>query len=415
VVVARLGLGGALAIVCALAGCSAQPLGPTHDAGLLSPIGQRPPPQGPAADGGTLSGVFNGGTPAVSGGSGPAGPPGNGGAGGQPTETPVVLAPTTVLSTASLASAMALAADSDGIYWLLASNQLWRLPTGANSPEELAVDSTGPPAQRTAAPGVLVVSGEDLFWVSKLSSGSGTYQALHRAKKSGGDVVLVPNLSLNSFRGVAVDEQYLYWTQDLFAGGGQILSMSRDGEPGTTPFPLVTIPGPTEVFSLAVDDRYIYWTPWTATDATVYDAIVWRADKVGLTGGTTAGAPFVNLPASFLWPYGGSLYFVYGATTTAVGRADFAGGVARLPVESGSLAFFGDCIVSSSAVAGTNPEQGLIWAMPLAGGATQVEIAAGVAIPPVVGAPGLVFVNATGDLVAISPADFRAALASGEQ
>jgi hypothetical protein len=130
--------------------------------------------------------------------------------------------------------------------------------------------------------------------------------------------------------------------------------------------------------------------------------------------GTTAGAPFVNLDATFLWPYGGSLYFVYGATTTAVGRADLAGGVAKLPVEPGWLVFFGDCLVSSTAVAGQSPQQGSIYAMALTGGGAQVEIAVGVSVPPVVAAPGLVFVNGTGELVAISPADFRMALAAGE-
>jgi hypothetical protein len=168
------------------------------------------------------------------------------------------------------------------------------------------------------------------------------------------------------------------------------------------------------VFSLAVDDQYLYWTPWTGSDATVYNAIVWRGEKAGLVNGTTAGAPFVNLDATFLWPYGGSLYFAYGATTTAVGRADLAGGVAKLPVEPGWLAFFGDCLVSSTAVAGQSPQRGFIYAMPLTGGGAQVEIAAGVSVPPVVAAPGLVFVNGTGELVAISPADFRMALAAGE-
>lgn len=330
-----------------------------------------------------------------------------------------MLAPTTSLSTAYLASAAALAADSDGIYWLLAGNQLWRLPPGADSPVELAADGTGPPAMRTAYLGVLLASGEYLFWVSEVSSGSATHQVLHRTKKSGGDDVLVANLGLNSAQGVAVDDQDLYWTQDLTSvGGGQILSLPRDAEPGTTPVPLVALPTPTEAFSLAVDGQYLYWTPWTGTDATIYNAVVWRGDKAGLVNGTTAGAPFVNLDATFLWPYGGSLYFLYGATTAAVGRADLAGGVATLPVEPGALAFFGNCIVSSTPVAassGTSPQQGLIYAAPLTGGGAQVQIAAGVAIAPVVAAPGLVFVNGYGELVAISPADFRAALASGEQ
>src|SRR6185437_15117117 len=206
-------------------------------------------------------------------------------------------------------------------------------------------------------------------------------------KKSGGDDVLISNLELHSFQGLAVDDQHLYWTQDLSSvGGATILSLPRDAAAGTTPVPLVSVPSPTEMFSLAVDDQHLYWTPWTGTDAPLYDAVVWRADKAGLVNGTTAGAPFVNLDASYLWPYGGSLYFVYGATTAAVGRADFAGGVTRLPLAAGSLAFFGNCIVSSTAVAavgGARPQQGLIYAAPLTGGGAPVEIAAGVAVPPV--------------------------------
>jgi hypothetical protein len=408
----------AVAVACALTACTPQPLGPTHDAGLLSPIGQRPPPGGPTPDGGTLSGVSGGGTPAVSGGAGPAGTPGAGGVAGEPTGTPLVLAPTTIISPINLATAAALAADSDGIYWLLADNQLWRLPTGASPPDELAVDSTGPPAMRTAYPGVLLASGEYLFWVSKLSVGNGTRQDLHRTKKSGGDDVLVSDLKFDSVQGVAADDQYVYWTQDLspgYAGGARILALPRDAAPGATPLPLVTIASPNEACSLAVDDQYLYWTPWVAIGATDYEATLWRGDKAGLFNGTTAGAPFVNLPASLMWPYGGSLYFVYGFTATGVGRADFAGGVGTYHVVPGSLAFFGDCIVSSAVVPGQSPQQGAIFAAPLSGGGAQVEVATGVAVPAVVAAPGLVFVNATGELVAISPTDFRAALASGEQ
>jgi hypothetical protein len=418
VVVARSGLGGAAAIVYALAGCSAQQLGSPHDGGLPSPVGQRPPPQGPAVEGGTRSVFLDGGTSAVPGDVGGTEPAGADGGAGAPSGPPVRLAPTTSLSPAYLLSAEVLAADSAGIYWLLPDNQLWMLPTGSDSPRELAVESTGPPALLTAYPGVLVASGEYLFWVSKVSPASGgTRQVLHRTKKSGGDDILVTDLKTDSVQGVAADDQYLYWTQDLspgLSGGAQILALPRDAAPGTTPVPLVTVPSLSQAFSLAVDDQYLYWTPWAAIGATVYVATVWRGDKSGLRDGTTLGAPFVNLPASFLWPYGGSLYFVVGATTSTVRRADVAGGVARLPLVAGSLAFFGDCIVSSTAVAGMSPKQGLIYAMPLAGGAAQVEVAAGVAVPPVVAAPGLVFVNGTGELVAISPTDFRAALASGE-
>jgi hypothetical protein len=327
-------------------------------------------------------------------------PSGTDGAAGAPPRPPVVLAQTTALGPTSLLSADVLAADGDGIYWVLADNQLWMLPTGTDSPNELAVDSTGPPAISTAAPGVLVAAGEYLFWVSKVYASGGTQQALHRTKKSGGDDVLVTDLQSDSVQSVAVDDQYLYWTQELspgYAGGAQILALPWDANPGTAPVPLVTIGSSQEAFSLVVDDQYLYWTSWDAIGATTYMATVWRGNKSALRDGTSLGAPFGGLPAMFLWTYGGSLYLAYAATpsTTALGRADLAGGVARLAIEPGWLAFFGDCLVSSTAVAGMSPRGGLIYAMPLAGGASQVEIAANVAVPPVIGVPGLVFVDAT--------------------
>jgi hypothetical protein len=418
VVVAWLGLGGGLLVVCGLGGCSAQPLGPTRDAG-------DPRRDLTAADAGRATIGDGGAATTLADGAAlpqPAGAAIDSGA-GAPSGPPVRLAPTTVLSPGYLLPADALAADADGIYWVTPSNQLWMLPTGTDSPRELASESTGPPAQSTSYPGVLLAGGEDLFWVSKVALAAGpTRQIIHRTRKSGGDDILVTSLQSDSVQGVAVDDDYLYWTQDLSpgsAGGAQILALPREADPGTTPVLLATIESSSEAFSLAVDDQYLYWTPWAAIGSTVYRATVWRGDKAGLLDGTTPGAPFVDLPATFLWPYGGALYFVYSASlsTSDVGRADAAGGVTTLSVKPGWLTFFGDCVVSSTAVAGMNPQAGFIYGAPLATvgnpGAAGVEIAANVAVPPVVGVSGLVFVDGTGQLLAISAADVRASLAAG--
>jgi hypothetical protein len=404
------------AIVCALAGCTAQPLGPVHDGGLPSLTGPLTQPQTGAADGGTRSVAPGGGAGPVTG--DPGQPPGAGSDGGAGAAGPPVrLAPTTTLGPENLLSAEVLAADGDGIYWLLADNELWMLPTGSSSPRELAYEATGSPALLTAYPGTLVAAGDALFWVSWVVAPNGERREIHRTKKSGGDDILVTNLKPDSVESVAVDDQYLYWTQDLApwgGGGAQLLALPRDAAPGTPPVVLATIDSPDEVFSLALDDRYLYWTACAALASKSYRATVWRGDKSGLMNGTAVAAPFVDLAATFLWPYAGALYLEYvGATgTSSMGRADLAGGVATLPVEPGALAFLGDCVVSSTAVPGTSPQGGFIYAAPLVTGAAQVQIAADVAVPPVVGGPGLVFVNGSGQLVAISAADFRAALAS---
>jgi hypothetical protein len=411
-------LGGAAAIVCALAGCTAQPLGPVHDGGLPSLTGPLTQPQA-GADGGTRSVAPGAGAGPVTG--DPGSPPGTGsdGGAGAPPGPPVRLAPTTALGPADLLSAEVLAADGDGIYWLLADNQLWMLPAGSSSPRELASETTAWPAASIAYPGTLVAAGDALFWVSWVQAPNGDRrEEIHRTKKSGGDDILVTNLLSDSVESVAVDDQYLYWTQDLApwgGGGAQILALPRDAAPGTPPLLLATIDSPDEVFSLALDDRYLYWTACAALASKSYRATVWRADKSGLMNGTAVAAPFVDLAATFLWPYAGALYLEYvGATgTSSMGRADLAGGVGTLPIEPGSLAFLGDCVVSSTAIAGTSPQGGFIYAAPLVTGAAQVQIAADVAVPPVVGGPGLVFIDGTGQLVAISAADFRAALASG--
>ena len=48
-------------------------------------------------------------------------------------------------------------------------------------------------------------------------------------------------------------------------------------------------------------------------------------------------------------------------------------------------------------------------------GSVAVEIASDVMVAPVVGPPGLVFVDAQGHLVAISPQDLGAAVAAGQR
>src|SRR3954468_6182879 len=120
-------------------------------------------------------------------------PQGDGmGDGGTPPATidaaPVVrLAQTTLLTNADLTTAQVLAADGDGIYWVTGDNQLWMLPTGSDTPRQLAADPN--PMEHANYYAGLMARGNALFWTASILAPNGHYvqSPLHRTQKTGGD------------------------------------------------------------------------------------------------------------------------------------------------------------------------------------------------------------------------------------
>jgi hypothetical protein len=388
----------------ALAGCGAEPLRAPLDAAISSPRADAGVPAlgGDAAAPGTIHDASAAGAP-------------------------VRLARTTRLTDADLSTAVVLAADVDGIYWATADNLLWMLPTGDRVPRQLPTAVGAGAPYRPSYGSVLLASGPDLFWTSWEAGARGFGGwLLRRTRKTGGDTVVADLFADGPSAPVTVDSQYVYWSQVLSPeeGGAAIQALPRDADAGTAPVTLVTVPTLQEAASLAVDEQFLYWTPFDAIGATVYYATIWRASRTALFAGTDGGALFVNLAGESLAPCRGELYFNYSASLwrSAVGRADVNGQVVvDLPLPAGALAFLGDWVVSWTVDDGTAPPDAApanhaIYAAPLgesASGGGGVQIAASVALAPVAGVPGLIFVDAAGHLLAISEADLAAAVTGG--
>jgi hypothetical protein len=402
VVMGRLGLvSGGLVVVGALAGCGAQALAPTRTAGV-------PPATGSLADGGTPTAAVDAAPPLAS-------------VDAATDAGPVVRpARVTQLSSADLSTAEVLAADADGIYWVTGDNQLWMLPTGSDTPRQLAADQT--PTNLVNSSPSLLARGNDLFWLAWVLAPGGQYyqMPLHRTRKTGGDVVLLANC-LCYPQQLAADDAYLYAPQGSVEDeNGTIVALPLDADPGTAPTPLVTLGFDTDLFSVAVDDQYVYWTTYpNASTIQVDEGPVMRGDKAGLLAGKKSYAQFLAADVSFLQPSGGELYFVYAATqwTSGVGRVDQNGARSSLPLPAGSTILVLDRWVVTADAELAAPH-GKIYAAPVDAPAgaesVAVQVADDVMVAPVIGLPGLVFVDAGGHLLAVSAQDLGAAVGAGQ-
>jgi hypothetical protein len=386
-VVGRLESGSSLLVLGVLAGCAAQPLTPNRDAG--------PPP------------------PAVT-------PTRDGGMDGGPA---VRLAPTSRLTNADLSTAQVLAADRDGIYWVTLDNQLWMLPTGSSTPIELAVDPN--PSSGGDYGACLLARDGELFWTASIyADDARSYfrSPLHRTEKTGGDVVLLPNLASEPPE-VAADDNYLYFPAgDRLGGSLEIAALSLHALPGGTPTVLSVLGFDMDVYSMAVDDTYLYWTTFP-NDSTVQvdEGPVTRAGKAALLAGTASLSELVDDDVSTMASVGGSLFFAYSSPGQAsgVGRVDHNGSRTNLPLPWGTTLLVLDRWVVTAVPATSIPPGGKIRATSIGAvagdGSVAVEIADEVKVPPVGGGPGLVYVDTSGHLLGVSEQDLGAAVAAGQR
>jgi hypothetical protein len=396
--------------VCLLAGCAEKALAPTREAGVSSPTGTAPPGP-PIVDAGTPPVVVDSATPPASADAGAdAGPV-------------VRLARTTLLSSADLSTAVVLAADADGIYWVTLDNQLWMLPTGGDSPRQLAADPSATNLPDDWA--CLFVRGGELFWTAEIFATSDkTYyrSPLHRTDKTGGDVVLVPAFGSCDPPGVAADDRYVYFPGGDVAGGAeQVAALALDAEPGTAPTPLATLPGDMDIASMAVDADYLYWTTYPI-DSTVQVGVgaVTRGDKASLLLGEGTPSEFIHDWVSSLAPVNGELYLVFTppGRNWFVDRVDPDGTGHILPLPGGNtLLVLGRWVVSATTELGVRGGKILVASADavVGDGSVAVQIAEDVVVRPVLGPPGLVFVDAGGHLLAVSAQDLGAAAAAGQR
>jgi hypothetical protein len=386
--VGRWEAGSRLVVLGVLAGCAAQPLTPNRDAGPPPPAVT--PTRDAATDGGPV----------------------------------VRLGPTSLLTDADLSTAQVLAADRDGIYWVTLDNQLWILPTGSSTPTELAVDPN--PSTGGDYWACLLVRRDEIFWTASIyadSTRSYFRSPLHRTAKTGGDVVLLPNLPTEPPE-LAADNNYLYFPGgNRFGGTVVIAALSLDALPGGTPTVLATLGFDLDVYSMAVDDTYLYWTTYPI-DSTVQvdEGPVTRADKVALLAGTASLSEFIDDDVAAMEPAGGNLFFSYaspGAASAGVGRVDQAGARTNLPLPWGTTLLVLDRWVVTAVPATSIPPGGTIRAAPIdavvGDGSVSVQIADEVRVLPVIGGPGLVFVDTSGHLRGVSAQDLGAAVAAGQR
>jgi len=334
----------------------------------------------------------------------------------------VRLAPTTLLTDADLTAAAVLAADGDGIYWVNRSNQLWMLPTGSDTPRELAADPNLPGLGFT--PAVLVAAGNDLFWTADVTVPTGPNpRPLHRTPKTGGDVVLFTDFPCLPGQ-VAADDAYLYYSAYPWTSpsGAQVVALPLDADPGTAPSTLAQLTDPdNDVSSLAVDDQRLYWTSWPVSTKTEFGrGRLFIADKASLLSGTANDPQVFVGDFLIVQPSGGSVYFIgsLGQDSSEAGRFDGNGGEVSLPLPEGM-----DLLIldgwALTFVHADRPAPGQIYAADadaMAGHPNVlVEIADQVTVAPVIGPPGLVFVDGSGRLLAVSTQDLHAAWQAGQQ
>jgi len=395
----RLRLGGWSVVVGALAGCGPQPLVPTSDAGASPATVSQPPPGMPTGDGGT--------PPATVGAATDAGPV-------------FRLARTTLLTSADLTTAKVLAADADGIYWVTGDNQLWMLPAGSDAPGQLAADPN--PMRDANYNAALLATRNALFWTASIlaPNGQSLRSPLHRTQKTGGDVVLAncpcrpPEL--------AADDAHLYFPQGSVADEtAMIAALPLDADPGTAPTPLVRLGFDGVLSSVAVDDQYVYWTTYpVASTVQIGEGPVTRGDKASLLAGDGIFSELVADWVSALRPVGGALYVVYAPPWLDwfVGRVDQTGARSNLPLPGGSTLLVLDRWVVTATTPDSTYPRGRMIAAParaVAGdGSLAVQIADDVMVLPVIGPPGLVFVDSRGHLWAMSAPDLGTAVAAGQ-
>lgn len=168
--------------------------------------------------------------------------------------------------------------------------------------------------------GALVLSGPYVYFASLGTTSNGTYQndgAIWRVAREGG---AGERLAKNQRRpiGLAVDAQYVYWT-NAYEQAVARCSIDGCGESPTTLYTNVDVPG-----SLAQGDGFLYWTSTMGSN-------VVRAPKAG-GGSVLEIASSRGLPAGIVRD--GSELFWVEAITHAVVKLPTAGAVRPTEVAS---------------------------------------------------------------------------------
>lgn len=138
-------------------------------------------------------------------------------------------------------SVVDIAADASGVYWSEADSEgygnVWTLPAGDTQTRELT--------NATYAPDHIALGDSAVFWVV----GGDVY----KAPKSGGPEVKLATSPAAVSDGIAVDQNYVYWT--ALDNLGTVRRVSKDGSGAK-----ILVQGLFSPRSVAVDAKYVYFT-----------------------------------------------------------------------------------------------------------------------------------------------------------
>lgn len=314
--------------------------------------------------------------------------------------------------------AVALATDASGVYWTSGANELWVLRTGAAAPERLASGSPPPgTCYQASAP---FLASTQVFWApaDRLS--------IHRTRKDGGGDEILAHATRAE---VAVDADNVYWTDinpgPAFTGegGGVVLSLPHGAAPGSTPSKRVQVSSEDEIWAIAVFDGSLFWSDTLVAGTTVYFAVLRWGPLSSLDG--TWGGWGIKLSGDSrrLSVAGGSVYAasedpMYVTSLARLSAKGEAQTIGTLPGHGGAsgVVVVGDWVLASVAsTTGCGQPASLdLAAIPVGSGPPR-PVVTGMHTAAVAMGPGIVFVDSSNRLVAMSPGDVDAILTPADR
>jgi len=311
--------------------------------------------------------------------------------------------------------AVALGSDDSGIYWTSGANELWVLRTGATMPECLAA---GPPPPATCNQATApVLASTQVFWAPADRA------SIHRTRKDGGGDEIVAQTTRAE---IAIDTDDVYWTDvtgPFGEGSGVVLSLPLDAAPGSTPAKRVQVSSSDEVTAIAVFDGALYWSDTEVVGTTVDYADLGWGPLTSLDGIWHGRA--VNLPGNSrrLDVAGGNVYAASedGMYVTSLVRLSSTGEaqtIGTLPGQRGTqnVVVLGNWALVSVVSTDDCPQPTSLdlAAIPVGGGDPR-PVVTGMHTAAVAMGPGIVFVDASNRLVAMSPSDVDQAIMGPDQ
>jgi hypothetical protein len=196
------------------------------------------------------------------------------------------------------------------------------------------------------------------------TNGYGSYDSVERVPAAGGPLVTLAS-ARNYARGIAVDQNNVYWAEELT--NGLILQVPVGGGSVTT-----LASGQSMPSQIALDPTDVYWTTWDAANS------IGTVSRVAIGGNTVQTLATTILNCSDLTVDGSNVYLVSPGT---LGLSN--GTVASVPLTGGAVttlasnrAFPRSIAVDSTNVYWTSLSDNSVWAMPKTGG-TPVLLASG--------------------------------------